>query len=88
MAKVRKVRKTISGKKKFVSKRKKPRKSRCPICKKVLHGVERGTSNGPKRKYGGELCSSCSRKIILLKSKVKNKIMKKEEIPISLRKYI
>ena len=88
MAKVRKVRKTPAGKKKLVWTKKQPQKSHCSVCKKVLHGVKRGTSNGPKRKYGGELCSICSRKVLSLKAKLKNKVIKAEDIPISLKKYI
>lgn len=82
-----KVKKVLKGNK-IVYKRKQANKSHCSICRKVLHGVKRGTSNGPNRKYGGELCSSCSRKIITLKSKLKNKFIKKEDVPISLKKYM
>jgi large subunit ribosomal protein L34e len=88
MARVRKIRKTLTGKKKIVFKRKQPSKSHCSLCKKVTHGVKRGTSKGPNRKYGGELCSACSRKVLKLKAKFKNKTIEKEDVPISLRKYM
>lgn len=88
MAKVRKVRKTPTGKKKLVFNRKQPSKSHCSLCTKVMHGVKRGTSNGPNRKYGGELCSACSRKVLKLKAKLKNKTIEKDDIPISVRKYM
>ncbi|UCD04278.1 MAG: 50S ribosomal protein L34e [Candidatus Woesearchaeota archaeon] len=88
MARVRKVRKTPTGKKKIVFKRKQHRKSHCSLCKKVIHGVKRGGSKGPNRKYGGELCSACSRKVLKIKAKFKNKTIEKGDIPISLRKYM
>lgn len=88
MATVKKIRKTIKGEKKIVLERKRPNKSHCSLCKKVLHGVKRGTSSGPNRKYGGELCSSCSKKILSIKAKLKNKILKEEDIPLGIKKYI
>lgn len=88
MATVRKLRKSIKGDTKIIKERKQPNKSHCSLCGKVLQGVNRGTSNGPNRKYGGELCSGCSRKVIALKAKVKNKVLKEEDIPLKMRKYM
>ncbi len=70
----------------------------CGICKNILHGKPRGrpveirkyskTEKRPERPYGGVLCSKCSRKILSLKARLKHKLIKKEDIPISLRKYL
>ena len=88
MAKVKKVRKTPGKKIKIIKVRKQPKKSHCSLCGAVLHGVKRGTSSGPKRPYGGELCSKCTRKVLSLKAKIKNKEIKKEDVPFSIRKYL
>jgi len=54
--------------------RKKPSSAKCAICKKPLHGVPRfnpskirklaKTKRRPERPYGGNLCSSCMRKLL------------------------
>jgi len=53
--------------------RKKTSIAKCAICKKSLHGIPRGsrteirklakTKRRPERPYGGNLCSSCMRKL-------------------------
>ena len=64
--------KTPSGKNKLTYRKRKPSKSKCSSCSKVLKGVPnvRATKlktipkskKRPSRPFGGELCSSCSRK--------------------------
>lgn len=88
MAKRKKIRKTPGDEKKIVREKKHSNKSQCSICGKTLHGVERGSSKGPKRPYGGELCSKCSKKVLSLRSKLKHGVIGEEEVPISLRKYM
>jgi len=89
---------TPGGKVKIVYKHKRPGKHVCAICKEVLHGKPRGrpveirklskSERRPERPFGGMLCSKCSRKIISLRAKLKHGLIKKEEIPISLSKYM
>ena len=70
----------------------------CAICKNLVHGRPRGrpveikrlnkSARSPERPFGGMFCSNCSRHIIILRARLKNKIIKAEEIPISLREYV
>lgn len=96
---LKKVRKrTPSGKVKVAYKHKKHSKHVCAICKEVLHGKPRGrpveirklskSQRKPERPFGGHLCSKCSRKIISLRAKLKHGLIKKEEIPLSLSRYV
>ena len=73
-------------------------KHTCGICQEVLHGTPRGrpveiaklskTERRPERPYGGVLCSKCSRHILSIKAKLKHGLMNKEDVSISLRKYV
>lgn len=91
-------RRTPSGKTKIVYKHKKPGKHICAICKELVHGRPRGrpvevrrlskSKRTPTRPFGGMLCSNCSRKIQALRAKLKFGVIKKEDIPISLMKYV
>ena len=66
---------TISGKTKLTYRKRKPSKSKCSACSKVLKGVPnvRATKlklipkskKRPSRPFGGELCSSCTRKELI-----------------------
>ncbi|KYK33382.1 MAG: 50S ribosomal protein L34e [Theionarchaea archaeon] len=48
-------------------KKKKKGLHRCAHCGALLHGVarERGTSFRPSRKYGGYLCHTCVKKLLV-----------------------
>ena len=70
---------TPSGKNKIHYRKRKPSKSKCSSCSKILKGVPniRATKlkriskskKRPSRPFGGELCSSCSRKELIKRSK-------------------
>ena len=81
MIRIKRVKKrTPSGRIVIRLKKKKPKKAKCAICKKPLHGVPRlipskmkklaKTKKRPERLYGGYLCSRC------LKDFLKGKIRK------------
>ncbi len=71
--------KTPGGKTVLHHRMRKPAKAHCAGCRKVLAGVPREfpskmanmpkTAKRPERKYGGNLCTACARK--LLKSKAR-----------------
>jgi len=64
-----------SGIVKLFYRQRKPCQAQCHMCGNVLHGITRGTSAAlqrmPKsaktvnRKYGGSLCSQCSRTLLV-----------------------
>lgn len=72
-------RRTPSGRIVIRFKKKKPKRAKCAICKKPLHGVPRlipskikklaKTKKRPERAYGGYLCSRCLKEV--LKGKVR-----------------
>ena len=72
---------TPSGKVKVIYTRRKPKKARCAICGKELHGVPRElpaelrkyakTEKRPERPYGGYICASCLRKLMKEKARTK-----------------
>jgi len=63
------------GKTKLVYKKRKPSKAKCSSCKAILKGMAREnaaklkritkTKKRPERPYGGVLCSSCMRKLMV-----------------------
>ncbi len=67
--------KTPSGKNIISYRKRTPKKKTCKICGKILYGIRRENAFKLKkinksfktvnRKYGGELCSSCSRNEII-----------------------
>lgn len=71
--------KAPGGRTKLQYRQRKPSKAVCAVCKKPLAGVPRKvpgkltalpkTARRPERKYGGKLCSACTR--TLLKNKVR-----------------
>lgn len=81
--------KTPSGRSKVDYVRRKPSSSLCGSCGKKLHGVPRdlpskyknlsSTKKKPNRKFGGNLCSPCSRSVI--KQQVLNQLFKKSAEP-------
>jgi large subunit ribosomal protein L34e len=70
---------TPSGKSKLFYLKRKPKKAHCANCGKVLAGVPRErpykmkklskTQKRPQRPFGGNLCSKCSRLLILEKAR-------------------
>lgn len=72
--------KTPGGKNKTHYRIRKPKKLTCHKCKKPLHGIPHlihskfknlaKTKKRPQRPFGGVLCSSCSRKEIIYRTKI------------------
>ncbi len=72
-----------SGRVKTTYTRRKPKKARCAICGKELHGVPRvlpselkkyaKSQKRPSRPYGGYICSSCLRKLMKGKARATQK---------------
>lgn len=96
---LKKIRRRIpSGKIVVQYKHKKHSKHVCAICKEILHGRPRGrpaeikklakSKRAPTRPFGGMLCPRCSRKIQSLRARLKFKVIKKEDVPLSLLKYM
>jgi len=74
---LRRVKKRTPGGRLIVQyKKRKPKIAHCAKCKRMLQGVPRKrlimkvpkTGRRPERPYGGVLCSSCSRKLIIEKT--------------------
>ncbi|MEM2874022.1 MAG: hypothetical protein QW063_01000 [Candidatus Nanoarchaeia archaeon] len=79
-------------------KKKAPGKALCAICKNYLHGLPRGlpvkirrlskTDRTVQRPFGANLCSPCTREILIWRARVKHKLARPDEVPISLREFI
>jgi large subunit ribosomal protein L34e len=96
---LKRVQKRLPGGRTVVKyKHKKTSKHKCAVCKNLLHGVPRGTSSQikklkkserkPERPFSGQLCPPCTRKILVLKAKVKYEKLTEKEVPISLKSYV
>jgi large subunit ribosomal protein L34e len=91
-------RKTPGGKTVTHYTKPKPGFAVCAICKKPLHGLPREvpirvgrltrTALTVQRPFGANLCSRCSREIIVWRAKVKHKIAKKDDVPINFREFV
>ena len=70
----------------------------CAICGGLLLGVKTGSKvemgklsrseRRPERPFGGVLCSACTRNIISMRARMRFKEITKDDVPISLRKYV
>ena len=70
----------------------------CAICHEFLHGKPRvrpaemknlaKSERKPERPFGGMLCPRCSRRVISLRAKLNHNVVKKEDVPISLRGFM
>ena len=77
---LRRIKKSLPGGRLVIRyEKRKPKKAHCAKCHKQLHGIPREravemrklpkSQRRPERPYGGMLCSSCSRKLIIEKTK-------------------
>lgn len=90
--------KTPSGRSVFHIRRERHGTADCAVCGTVLLGVRTGSKaemgklsrseRRPERPFGGVLCSACTRNIISLRARVKFKEISKDDVPVSLRKYV
>ncbi|BCS91008.1 MAG: 50S ribosomal protein L34e [Candidatus Micrarchaeota archaeon] len=65
----------------------------CGVCGKELNGVGYKTSGGktrmrPERIFGGVLCHECVSEVLKYTSRVEQKEMKIDDIPIKYRGYV
>ncbi|MEM4554723.1 MAG: hypothetical protein QXT25_02635 [Candidatus Anstonellaceae archaeon] len=73
--------------------RKKGKKHHCAICSRVLQAVCSDpslppSSRAPNRKFGGQLCSACSSRVLVLRNRLKEGAIKLEEIEVRLLPYV
>lgn len=96
---LKQIRRRIPGGRTVIQyKHKKHSKHVCAVCRELLHGKPRGrpieitklqkSKRAPERPFGGMLCSKCSRKIQSLRAKLKFGIITKDDIPVSIMKYV
>jgi large subunit ribosomal protein L34e len=79
-------------------KRKKTAPHKCAICKNELHGTPTGhpialsklkkSQKRPNRPFGGQLCSSCLREIVVYRARAQAGEIKKEDLPITIQPYL
>lgn len=91
-------RKTPGGKTVVHYVNRKPGFAICAICKKPLHGITRATPVKTKnltrtdltvqRPFGANLCSPCSREIIVWRARLKHKMVRKDDVPITYREFV
>jgi len=70
----------------------------CAICKNPLHGLKRGTpiqirkltrtDLTVQRPFGANLCSPCTREILIWRARIKHKMAKADDVPISYREFV
>ncbi|MDD5336961.1 MAG: 50S ribosomal protein L34e [Candidatus ainarchaeum sp.] len=62
----------------------------CAICKKNLAGIGTGshTQKSVSRAFGGNLCHSCSERVIIDVVRVREKIKNLEDVDLSRRAYV
>ncbi len=92
---VRKVHKRTprSGKTIHYVRRVKGKRHSCPLCGSRLQAVSSsrklpGSAHAPNRKFGGNLCSGCSSRVLVLRSRVKEGAIKLSEVDVTLLKYV
>lgn len=86
------------GKPGVIYKLKKPSPALCGLCRSRLHAVPRlappelkklsKTERRPERVFGGILCTRCSGQVLKEAARLKYKVARREEIPITHLKYV
>jgi len=71
--------KTPSNRSKIIYKKRAPSRVKCSICKKPLHGIKRlvdskfrnlpKSQKRPRRIYAGNICSNCTKRILINKAR-------------------
>ena len=85
--------KTPKGKTKKVVKRRITTKAKCGLCKKTLQGVKTTkklskTKKKPGRKYSGNLCSTCTQRIVKLQARINEGKIYKKDANVRYQKYL
>ena len=86
-------RKTPGGDVKKITKRRISTKVKCAICKKTLHGATSSrkkskTQKHPNRKFAGNLCHTCTTKVIKLQTRINDKTLAKKDISPKYKVYV
>jgi ribosomal protein L34E len=68
------------------SRRVKGMKHFCALCLGPLTGVS--TGRAPNRKFGGNLCSACSSRVLRLRSRVNTGLMQLSDVEVRMLKYV
>jgi len=66
---------------------------KCAICKEKLQGTTSSnkaskTEKRPTRKFGGNLCYKCTRRVIKIQTRVNDKTLKMEDVEPKYKRYI
>ncbi len=74
-------------------KREKGKRHSCALCQTELQGTNSlrstaKTKKRPERKFGGHLCSKCSRQVISYAARIERGTLKPEEIGVRFKPYI
>ncbi len=91
-------RRTPSGRTSLLTKNKKPKQSKCALCRKPLHAVPRETRAGmaklsatqrrPQRVFGGVLCGNCTASVIKTRTRLQSGVAEESAVPLTLMKYV
>lgn len=87
-------RRSPSGKRVVIYKRRLPGAAHCALCGGKLHGVPRvkarlaKTEKRPERVFGGVLCGACAALVVRDRVRLKSGIASREEIPIARLKWV
>ncbi|MCX8197144.1 MAG: 50S ribosomal protein L34e [Candidatus Micrarchaeota archaeon] len=73
--------------------RKKGKKHHCAICKSSLQAVHSSSflpssQKAPNRKFGGQLCTKCASRVIVIRNRLKEGLIKLEEVEIKYLPYV
>ena len=91
-------RRSPTGKPVVIYKIRKPARATCALCEAKLHAVPKRkgvelkklakTERRPERKFGGVLCSNCTRAIIKFKTRLETGAMSEADVPLNLLRFV
>ena len=58
----------------------------CALCGAFLQGVARRKT--PNRRYGGNLCTSCSSRVLITRSRLASGSMQMSDVGVKMQKYV
>ncbi|MEM0475278.1 MAG: hypothetical protein QW343_00575 [Candidatus Norongarragalinales archaeon] len=87
-------RRSPSGKRVVIFKRRLPKQGCCALCGALIHGVPRvrarlaKTEKRPQRLFGGVLCGACTALVVRDRVRLKSGVISREEVPLARLKWI
>lgn len=91
-------RKSPTGKRVTLYRKKKTAKRHCALCGARLHGIPSTTLSGlrryaktkkrPERLFGGVLCGKCVSRVVKEKARLKTGAAKRSDIPLSRLRFV